>query len=779
VAAPVTGGASLVGSIALNVALNSADDLMFDLMDIGAGTKTWGEAGFNFGKNLLMNTASSVTSTVFSGTAGASSGFLGNGGLTNYMASLTDNKVRGLMIGTVMKGLETFTSSSLTSIIGAVTYDDKNGWDFSHEQLAGGFGSAWKTSLSSAAGFFTTSALNRSMEGFTGKLYSNGNRLSSLTGSLASQGINYATGGDFTLNLLSTSLFPGENKNGMGLLELHLGRDGVQMALGTDGADVSIGTLLSAARGLETWKVNAEILFSDKRAAKHYASQLRTLYSMNGIYRKEYENYLAGKTQIVESYSDVTESQYDSVTGIKTVYLGSETSGIQDHFDINVLFAHEAHRDGIVGSEAEQRAETDRAALGHMETALELLKTYKGGLGMEMTIQAMLFDQAQQTGDFSVVNEIAGSYVSNADYWKLISQANGSHSLVWDGKKSLTVEYYNKNGERITTLELGDQEYTSGMEMAESLANVIGLGRAEEILGSSLTDPNTYSFQTLKDILQLSDFAIKIMQHTGLFPENLTDKQRLALAGEALMYHAGASWDGTSWTNTAGINLTLTDNTKLPGYILAENRAGGGFDYSTVNAYVNRNIDSYLGWSSREGSLFNAAKQGLDSMYFVKRSLAGDTISQAIFTKFHTVDNMTSSSVNPDLDQPYNHPLYGNIQGNTIAPGNFNLAYWIQKDGYYGKLGENTHVAMIINNATTVGGYTVNNTGHGGKDDLAWLFHANSSSSGVNYNSYYSDGCFIAPAATIDSVYAYLDSIGLSKGYQIKGRLSEYSDYAY
>ncbi|MDR0655703.1 MAG: hypothetical protein LBG22_05255 [Treponema sp.] len=773
-AAPVTGGASLAGAIALNSAINTADDLVFDMLDVSAGIKSWGEAGFSFGKNLLTNTVSSSAGAVFSGIGGVSSGYFGNGGLTNYMSSLTNSGIGRTMITAAMKGVEAFTTGSLTSIIGAVTYDDENGWGFSREQLAAGFTNSWKTALSSSSGSFTTGLLDLSMEGFTGNLYSNGRKLNSLTGSLASQGISYATGGDFTLNLLSTSLFSGENTPGVGLLELHLGREGVQMGLGTGGADVSMGTLISAAKGLESWKVNAGILFSGQETAMGYASQMRTLYSMGGLYREEYENYIAGRTKIAESGTKATESKYDSETGVKTVYLGSDALDDQSRFGLNVVLSHEANRDGIIGDETEQEVETERAVLGHMETALELLTTYHGGLGMDMTIEALFFGEAQRTGNYSVANAVADAYDSSADYWKLISNADGSHVLVWDGKKSLTVEYRNAAGEVISTLALGDQDYTSDMGMAESLANVIGFERAKEILGSSLDDANTYSFQTLKDVLGLSDGEIRIIQSTGVLPSNLTDKQRLALAGEALMYHAGASWNGTSWVNVENIGLTLTDNKKTSGYILAENKAEGGFAYSTVKATVIRNKESYLGWSANEGSKFNKSKQGLDALVFIKQSLDGGYLNGSVFGQFHTVDNMTKSSTNPKLNQPYQHPIYGNIQGNTIAPGSFNMTYWTTSDNYYGNLGKNKNVVMIINNATTVGGYTVSNTGNGGKDSLKWLFHANSYSNGVDYNSYYSDGCFVAPVATINSVYSYLHSLGLSKGYQIKGMVREF-----
>jgi hypothetical protein len=748
VSAPFSGGTGLVGAIAFNAALNTSDDLVFNLLDVGAGVKSWGEAGFDFGKNLLLNTGSSAAGSLFQGIKG-----------------------RSIMTDAVTGGLETFAAGTVNSLLGGISYDDKNGWGYSGSYFADGFADSWRSALSSFVGEFTTGSLNRPIGGFTGNLYSNGAKLNNLTGGLATQGINYATGGDFVLNVLNTGILPGVNS--AGLFEIHFGRDGIAMKLGTGGVDTSIGALISATKGLEAWRVNSELLFSKEGAAKKYSSQLRTLYSMGGLYRGEYENYMAGKTKIAESGEQATQSVYDPVTGVKTVRLGSGALNDQSRFGLNVVLSHEANRDGITGDETEQKAETRRAVLGHMATALELLKTYNGGLGMNMTIEALLFSEAQRTGDFSVASAIAGSYDSSADYWKLISKADGTHGIVWDGKKYLTVEYQNEKGEVISRVIPAGQEYTSKMGLAESLANAIGFSRAEEILGSSLTNAKLYTFGTLKDVLQLSDVEIERIQQSGVLPPDLTDKQRRALAGEALLYTSGASWNGSAWINTKGINLRLTGNV-VNGFVLAESIAEGGFGYSTVVAYIARNTDSYLGWSYHEKEKFNISKQGLDSIFILKSSLDGRPLRDISLDGFHTVDNMTTNSEGKNLNQPYKSRLHGNVQGNTIAPGVFNMTYYDTSD-YYGEVNGINNAVMVINNASTIGGAKINNAGNGGNDKLRWLVHSNRElGKDRDYNSYYSDGCFVAPSATLNRMYSYLSSIGLQRGYQIKTYLWEF-----
>jgi hypothetical protein len=64
------------------------------------------------------------------------------------------------------------------------------------------------------------------LEGFNNLNKSDVQKFNGLIGSLAGQGVNYALGNDFTLNVLNLSLFTQSDKYSSGLLELHLGRDG-------------------------------------------------------------------------------------------------------------------------------------------------------------------------------------------------------------------------------------------------------------------------------------------------------------------------------------------------------------------------------------------------------------------------------------------------------------------------------------------------------------------------------------------------------------------------
>jgi hypothetical protein len=130
-----------------------------------------------------------------------------------------------------------------------------------------------------------------------------------------------------------------------------------------------------------------------------------------------------------------------------------------------------------------------------MATALELLKTYHGGLGMDMTMEAMIFSEAQRTGDFSVANAIAGSYDSGADYWLLLD--NGS--FAYDGNASLR----DTNGNIIRSAESMGLKET---QIEGALIRILGLNPSDskavalvrdmmvkaDILHSYSTDPEQW-----------------------------------------------------------------------------------------------------------------------------------------------------------------------------------------------------------------------------------------------------------------------------------------------
>ena len=428
-----TGGTSLIGSIMLNAALNSADDLLFSALDVTYGYKTWGEAGVNFGKALLKNTVDAAASSFFYGVKGfESSSFFGKGGFSGLV---NGGGIGGLTFKTVTSGLYTATTGTMNSAISSINYSSSGGFSFSGDNFIDGLKNSAKFSLSSMTGTLTNTILDTGLLGFTGSLYRDGGKLNSLVGGLATQGVNYAFGDDFTLNILNAGLFSSNDRVNAGLMELHLGRNGTSIQLGGGGADASIGALWSAVKGLETWGVNAQLFLSAGEAAHKYTKEMRVLYSEKGVTRDEYRNVLAGRTVYTENYaSEWTQSIYDSNTGVKTVLLGSRALEDKSLFGLGVVFSHESYRDGIIGTREEQIAETRNAWLGHNKTANEIISTYgRESLGNSMVFEAGVYNAAMTTGNFDIVNRILSTYDYSADYWMLTAAG----SLAYDGLATL------------------------------------------------------------------------------------------------------------------------------------------------------------------------------------------------------------------------------------------------------------------------------------------------------------------------------------------------------
>ncbi|MDR0475148.1 MAG: hypothetical protein LBH43_15930 [Treponema sp.] len=473
IAGAFTGGTTVLGSIALNAVLGSATELAFTTMDVAGWYKTWQDAGLNFGKTLLTNTVSSAAGAVFNGVANASNSFFNSGGINGI---INNSKGFGnIALNTLSTGVQTFSTGTVNSLIGAVTFDD-SGFGFSKDSFTAGLRNAGIGTLTGMTGTFTTGTLNLGIEGFvnnltSGKLYfTNGQKLSGLLGGLASQGVNYAFGNDFTLNILNIADFLGkDSKKSAGLVEMHLGKNGLNFQLGSGGADASVKTLISAAKGLEAWKVNASLLFSGQDAAMEFASQMRTLYSMEGTNRELYGSILAGKTLVERTGRRETETVLNKNTGNKTILLGTDAFSSGGYYDLNVVFSHEAYRDGIKKSEQEMLDERDRAVIGHMLTEKALVDTYgKGILGAWMSIEAAIFNAAMDSGNYETLWAIVKNYDASGSFWKLLPNGN----IAYDGLASLS----DSNGRTIISAE--------SMKLKETQIE----GALVKILGFDLND---------------------------------------------------------------------------------------------------------------------------------------------------------------------------------------------------------------------------------------------------------------------------------------------------
>jgi hypothetical protein len=444
---PVTGG---IGGLAIGYAINMTDDLIFDALDVGYGYKSWQQAGFDHGKKALITAATTAGGAAFGGVQNvAGSNFIG---LTGKAVG-NSTGMAAAVATTAMGAVQTFTVGTVTNALSAITFDGKNfGWD--SKAFSDGMQGTLKSAAVGAVSTFTTSALNIGLEGFYGQYYNNGNKLSSLIGGLAGQGLNYAMGGDITLNVLNLNLLSelGIMKNALpshGLVELHIGRDGVTSNLGSGGVDTSLGALYSAYKGLDAWKENFKIWTSDSDSAKNYITGMRSLVSGGEKDKALYNSILNNETNIVERKKidgkTVSETQtIKNADGTKTIYLGADALNDRSRFGLSVVLSHEAYRDGVTGTAQEQRTETNQAVMGHIGTALGLMGTYgEGCISSAMAGEANYFsknyavlmsDKATAEEKELAMKEINGilySYDSSADYWKL-AKNNGRWGWEWD-----------------------------------------------------------------------------------------------------------------------------------------------------------------------------------------------------------------------------------------------------------------------------------------------------------------------------------------------------------
>ncbi|MDR2211183.1 MAG: hypothetical protein LBO65_06965 [Spirochaetaceae bacterium] len=779
---PFTAGATL----ALAVGVNMLDETLFYALDAAQGYKSWDEAGFAFGQKAIITTATTIAGAAFSGVGSAtSSGFAG----ITAKAVQSTSGFGTVAVKTAMSGIQAIGTSTVTSALSAVTYNNgKFGWsqDVFTAGIKGGLAGSAVAGLST----FTSSAMNLGLEGFFDRYYADGTKLSSLTGGLAGQGLNYALGGDFTLNAFDLGLIH-KSAAGTGLVELRFGEDGFNAGFGLGGVDISLGTMAGAIRGLEAWKVNFDIWNSDSEDAKKYASQLRTLYSGSAATKDAYNSILAGTTRIMEDRNEsFTESVYNPITGVKTILLGENALNDDSRFGLNVVFSHEAYRNGIYDGAERQQMEGDMAVMGHIGTALGLMQSYGGGvIGKEMAGEALDFVEnyytlvSADTGNqekLDALTKLVGifdSYDSSADYWKIKMYFDGSHEIVMDFDaqgnpiKRLSIDYYNaskKELERMTpeeqkkavisTMTPAGQKAENEMTLEESLGKIIGLDRASKILGSNLENPDVYNTYILRTVF--GETTAAAIQRSGYFNESIDDAKIQTLIGKRLLDESKAFQIAGKWKDLENVSLTLTDR-KLLGNIFAELNGNGYFDYSQLNAYVMRNTNSYL---SEMDAGSRDPNQGLDFIDYRKTTLAGTMLDQIIIDRYQTVDNTVKGGTN----SPWKHPVYGTIQGNTIAPGTFNMEY-------LGTSASFKNSVLVINNALTLSGIKINNRGRDpslSAWSARWLGHDNKTEGTINVLS---DGCFVTTIPNQLRLLQWLKNQGLQSGYQIKTRLYEYT----
>ena len=496
VSAVLTYGASIpatIGIMALSVGISTSDDLFLGTLDVASGYKTFGEAGFEFGKTLLTETASSVVSGLFSGIGGVGSA-LGNG-LTKTAMSNANTTIGKVMVQTAMTGAQTLTTGLVTSAINGITYSRYGGLGYSGEMFKAGMKGTLTNTLSSMTNIFTSGTLQAINSGFSSEKltgFNNSNKadigkLNNLFGSLAGQGVNYALGDDFTLNILNFGLFTGGKFNS-GLLELHLGRDGTTMNIGTDGANISPENLAAALRGAQVWNVNSNIGRYVKNNYFDSAIALRAQYGFgDSTQRGQLWDILNGRTGIWINTGGDLSAETTIVDGRRMINLSGylQRMSEEEQMRLAVLLGHEAYRDGIVTGD--NNLETRIATLKHTEMALRMILD-----GQQLAFDDNLIrDIIAYSQGMDFFNAYVDNYYdSSADYWKLVYDNERNAFLEYDG----LADIYDQYGVFLVGTGINDNLIESLIKYLDSDSVSIGLqlthsGFVKEN-GSWITDKN-------------------------------------------------------------------------------------------------------------------------------------------------------------------------------------------------------------------------------------------------------------------------------------------------
>jgi hypothetical protein len=671
-----TGG---VGAIIGNAAMGLIDDAAFALLDGALGYKGWDQAGVEFGKKAAVT---AVTTGLNIGFGGMNASI---GGMTAGLDKTIAQAAGGFMQGTL--------TNLTTSAISSITYSADGGFGFDTKAFGQSLQAGLVGSLVQGAQTAASGLINIGIEGLTGNALANTSKMSNFIGGLAGQGVNAALGGAFTLNVLNMGFLAGEGNTALnrllstGLLEMRLGGEsGFGMNIGTGGVDASIGNLMAVGRGIGTYiDVNSRLAGSRQAATGEFASAMRTWYSGTEEQRRSFDDALSNRLLFAKSaekdFADpdgpagrALAQTKDNGDGTRTMYIGTAAMELDSRFGLNVVFGHEAYRDGIDNGIEGQRLETDRAVEGHINTAIALMAGYgAGSVGDLFAFEALVYDNARKTGNTEVMDRIRNQYDSSADFWKLTNRGeliNDEYARVVD-----------EAGNVIISLEdLGMDPKTQSRDCIASLARMLGVSNAKavEIMNVNsgeiqLGTGNGIGGNDYADALRYMLTAEGMGNVTGMtdekFEKMTTDKRADYLKRQ---YIVGSTFigedkggvaaqlrglDGLHRDNILGdlfymSYLTPDDNAPEP-YVPAEN-------YDFMNEPLREFLNLKLDGSSQYESISEILTQGFKEMDYLGSLYHLDPAYTDVKKYVHTDGREVIWGMNKDTDnyEQINSELY-------------------------------------------------------------------------------------------------------------------------
>ena len=444
IAAVLPGGA---GNMLLAAALNLVDDFIFATADVATGYASVEDSFGALGKKAL----SSMVSAGISIGGSALDGVMGVAGTFGEVAS---------DIG--IKATQMVTTNAANSII----YNGFNG----DKLLEATFGTQ---ALRSYAVSLTNTAVSSTMEtaitGNVGDKLNNARALSSLTGGVTAAALEYGLTGSTRLNVLNMADLTGGKLHG-GLLELKIGGERSSLLnVGQGGLGVNAHALKKAAAGFDVYKTAVGIHRRGFRGDEAVA--MRMLSSMeNDETNLLFDNLMSGKAALARrgSLEARAETQVGA-DGRKTIILGKEASG-EGRFGLGLTLVHEAFRDGEIGDADQQSKETQRAVLGHVDAAQQVMNGYgKRAVGAAQRQEIEIIRTLQYLGaDDAVAEYVGGKYDSSADYWKAVMDEKGKITLHNDGRGDVYLQLEGSDKE----IKIGSFDSKDGK--LEHLAGLFG-----------------------------------------------------------------------------------------------------------------------------------------------------------------------------------------------------------------------------------------------------------------------------------------------------------------
>jgi hypothetical protein len=240
-------------------------------------------------------------------------------------------------------------------------------------------------------------------------------------------------------------------------------------------------------------------------------------------------------------------------------------------FELGVVLAHEAMRNGQKDGEVEQVLETRNSVLAHSDHALQVLEKYgPGALNRHMSQEALIYSMVQN-GEIS--KEAFKAYVdetydSSSDfYWKL--SRDGVIEWIEDDTRSEGSILVETSGATRSGNRLFDDFWIEDTDSAPlALFRLLG-NKVEDVFRRNSESIHSYKKEVIMDVLGVSEERYQQMRDDDaiwqLERNNATEDQLNILMGEMLMREGRLSLSSETerWSGELTFDLKRIYNTSL------------------------------------------------------------------------------------------------------------------------------------------------------------------------------------------------------------------------